>query len=63
MQGVSMKIRIGDLVRHMGHGRIGVILRDLVPNARVKRYLVHWGDYQSSQVVWALEVINENKNR
>jgi len=59
MQGVSMKV--GDLVKHMGHGRIGVILRDLVPNASVKRYLVHWGDYQSSQVVWALEVINEDR--
>ena len=50
-------MQVGDLVKHMGHGRIGVILRDLVPNANVKRYLVHWGDYQSSQVVWALEVI------
>ena len=54
-------MKVGDLVKHMGHGRIGVILRDLVPNARVKRYLVRWGDYQSSQVVWALEVINESR--
>ena len=50
-------MKVGDLVKHMGHGRIGVILKDLVPNARNKRYLVHWGDYQSSQGGWILEVI------
>ena len=50
-------MKVGDLVKHMGHGRIGVVLKDLVPSARVKRYLVHWGDYQSAQVVWILEVL------
>ena len=50
-------MKIGDLVRHMGHGRIGVVIEDLVPSARVKRYLVHWGDYRSSQMEWILEVI------
>ena len=50
-------MKIGDLVRHMGHGRIGVVLKDLVPSAGVKRYLVHWGDYRSSQMEWILEVI------
>ena len=50
-------MKIGDLVRHMGHGRIGVVLKDLVPSARVKRYLVHWGNYQSAQMEWILEVI------
>ena len=50
-------MKIGDLVRQKGSAHVGVIIRELVPSGKTKRFIVHWGDHYSARVSFVLEVI------